>query len=194
MLVEFKDRMRAQGAPVDEWGEPGLSGDEIAEMLAPLGLTLPVEACVWWEWHNGATQPPESKFGPRKRYLSLSAAIKQYEQSRWVAEKGAEDWPGQSTDSLWDPQWFPIEPGPQPVVVDCGVPEDTPTPVRYIDWEDIPNNHEIVAASLGEMVSWRILALDCGAWQWDVATGDWIVSDELLPKEFLGANKKQNLV
>lgn len=133
MLEELEDRMRAQGAPVDEWGRPGLTSVEIAEMLAPLGLTLPAEARAWWEWHDGSTQPLEGKFGPRKSYLSLSAAIKQYRQSRGVAEGSAPDWPHNNPDLLWDPQWFPIEPGPQPVVVDCGVPEESWTSVRFID-------------------------------------------------------------
>ena len=53
LLGELEVRWRAQEAPILERLTPGLSVEEIDAVTAPLGVRLPAEARLWWQWHNG---------------------------------------------------------------------------------------------------------------------------------------------
>jgi cell wall assembly regulator SMI1 len=181
LLSDFEARLRSQGLPVDEWAKPGLAAGKIEEMLAPLGLRLPTEGLTWWQWHDGANrQGQERLFGPWKAYLSLDEAIAVYQESRSVAEVTAGAWPQNDPDFLWHPTWLPIK-GPQlPIVIDCSVPEGQPTPVIFVDWQNVDGFSKPRAESFGQMVSWWIEAIDCGAWRWDPERNQWDTHDELL--------------
>lgn len=184
MLNAFEGRLRSQGLRVDEWAKPGLKVDDIEVVLAPLGLRLPVEGRAWWQWCNGTIpQGQERLFGPWKTYLSLSDAVAVYRESRSVAKETAEAWPQNDPDFLWNPAWLPIK-GPQlPIVIDCSVADGQPTPVRFIDWQNVDGFLEPRAESFGQMVSWWIDAIDCGAWCWSPERNQWDTHDELLAWE-----------
>lgn len=183
MMAAYEQRLRAQGVPVDEWRVPGASDEEMDRALAPLGLKLPIEGRVWWGWHNGARPKARRKlFGPFKNCLSLDEAVAQYRQSRGIAERVAADEreaPLNDPDWAWNPTWFPIEGPGQPIVIDCGVADDRPTPVRMIDWQNVEGFFKPRASSLGQRIAWWIAALEEGAWRWRPDHQTWEIREEL---------------
>jgi hypothetical protein len=92
---------------------------------------------------------------------------------RRVAESTAPSWPDKTQDDLWDPSWFPLIGGGQPVAVDCSIPDGAPTPVRYVDWERVEDYWMPHTQSLGEMIGWWMDALDSGIWYWDRSRLTW---------------------
>ncbi|HEY7933172.1 MAG TPA: SMI1/KNR4 family protein [Solirubrobacteraceae bacterium] len=188
MLDVYEELLRAQGVPVDEWLNPGLTKEEMDTKAASIGLTLPTEARVWWEWHDGESRDSrESALGPFKPFLPLDVAIEQYMMSRDVAMKAAEpdNPPLDDPDFLWPPVWLPIGgDGGHPVVIDCSVAEGEPTPLWAVMWAAaVEDRAELASPSLGQMVAWRIEALENGAWKWDPETSYWEEENrDLLPQ------------
>jgi hypothetical protein len=186
MLNTYEERLRAQGLPVDRWLKPGLTDREMDETLEPLGLSLPAEGRVWWRWHGGETSEGRDKvIGPWKSFLSLVESVEVYREFRSMAEGlVVPDLPPlDDPDFRWNPAWLPIS-GPQhPCVIDCSVPGGEPTPVRFIDWQNVDGFFLPRAESFGQMVSWWIDAIDCGAWRWDPARNRWDTHDDLLDRE-----------
>lgn len=184
-LRVYEGRLRAQGVPIDGWHEPGLTDDDMSEALAPLGLSLPLEGRVWWSWHNGVPGRGKAKLVAPSgdKFLSLAEAIETYKEFRAIVQELVEpDIPLLADpDYRWNPAWLPIR-GPQlPVVIDCSVPESQPTPLRFIDLQDVEGSPKPRAQSLGQMLSWWIEAIDCGAWRWNRERSQWDRHDELLP-------------
>jgi hypothetical protein len=71
--------------------------------------------------------------------------------------------------------------GPQhPLVIDCSVARDQPTPLRMVDLAD-PEEPPVEARSLGEVVQLWSNALDRGLWKWDAAKQGWEVDLSSLP-------------
>jgi hypothetical protein len=175
LLYDYENRLRSLGAPVDCWVEPGLEDAALEAALAPLSLRLPAEGRAWWTWHAGPTSEGRDKlFGPSGPAITLSQAVALYTELRTVAEKSASAWPQNDPDYLWNPAWFPIKGTQLPIVVDCSVPDDDPTPVRFIDWQAIDGFFVPKAAALSQVVEWWIEAIDVGAWEWDASRGCWL--------------------
>jgi cell wall assembly regulator SMI1 len=189
MLRVFEAALRDQGVPIDDWSNPGLSADEIVRVVEPLGLRLPDEARVWWEWRDGASPGGRDRvFGPGKNCLSVEAAVAQYRQSRSVAEKSIEpDLPPlDDPDFLWNPAWLPIVGPGLLIVLDCSASEPSgPVPVRFIDWQAQPEEFaQVQARSFGEMVGWWLRALETGAWRWRRSEQEWDVDHQRLDEHF----------
>jgi cell wall assembly regulator SMI1 len=165
-----------------------LTEKQMSATLSPLGLGLPVEARVWWGWHDGANgqglRKPLAPVGGR--LLSLAQAVDAYKLFKRSAERGVEpDIPALANpDDRWHPAWLPIV-GPQhPIVVDCSVPQGEPTPLRLIDLADVEGSPRIRAGSLGEMIALWNRALDDGGWRWDSERGRWEVRRELMDEDY----------
>lgn len=177
ILSAYDAQLRRAGVPVEAWARPGLSEKEIVDAVSPLGLSLPYEARVWWSWRNGEEPAAERHLWRpgRSRGLALDEAVARYRQSRKVAERGAEGWPGKTQDDLWRRAWFPlvVDDGAPVTVIDCSVGEGAPTPITFVDWEELHTPTLPSARSLGEMISWWTDALMCGAWTFDPSTGTW---------------------
>lgn len=65
---------------VDAWA-PGLTDQQIDDIIAPTHLQLPEEARVWWRWHNGRRDgsPPLSwEIVPNRDLTSLGLAASAY--------------------------------------------------------------------------------------------------------------------
>ncbi len=185
MLTDYEARLKALGVPLDGLAR-GVASEEMATTLAPLGLTLPGEARVWWGRHNGSPGDYRSKpyAPPGEKFLSLSEAVETFNEYRGIVMELVEpDVPELANpDDRWHPAWLPIR-GPQlPLVVDCSVSKDAPTPLRFVSMEDSDGSRRIRARSLGEMVQWWMEAIDAGAWRWDLASAEWVVDRELLPE------------
>jgi hypothetical protein len=183
LLHTYEERLRAQGLPFDEWVRPGLRGDEMDTVLAPLGLRLPSEARTWWGWHDGENPTARNDLlGPSTEFLSLAESVRQYGQSRGIAERTAKQDPPpwDDPDFAWNPAWLPISRPGHPVVIDCSVAEDDPTPIRYIDWQNVDSFFLPKAQSLGQMVTWWIEAIDVGAWEWSHKDQRWFSHNDRL--------------
>jgi hypothetical protein len=178
LLHVYEERLRSVGAPVAEWVRPGLTAEQIEETVAPLGLRLPAEARVWWEWHDGATvEGRERLLGPSNECLTLEDAMEVYQECRATAEETAGAWPENDPDFLWSPAWFPVSGWQLPIVVDCSVADYQSTPIRFVDWQNVDRFFQTRAGSLGQMVSWWIEAIDVGAWEWSGADRQWLSHD-----------------
>jgi hypothetical protein len=184
LLQTYELCLRSIGAPVEGWARPGLDRQTIDETAASLGLRLPAEGRMWWQWHAGPTEMGKGKlFGPSGPAITLEEAVETYRESRRIAEKSAHAWPDEDSDFIWNPMWFPIKGVELPVAIDCSVSETDPTPVLFVDWQAIDGFFEPKAASIAEMVGWWIDAIDAGAWEWDASQSRWLSHyDRLDPK------------
>jgi cell wall assembly regulator SMI1 len=54
---------RRLDSPLVDLLRPGLSDEQIDELMAPTGLTLPDELRLWWGWHDGAPTTSDQEEG-----------------------------------------------------------------------------------------------------------------------------------
>jgi cell wall assembly regulator SMI1 len=183
MLEELEVRWRAQGAAIAGDLRPGLEAAAIQEATAAVGVQLPVEARVWWGWHDGTSRSLTSHaIGGDLLYLTIEAAVTRYQRERAGAAAAMQD--GVDPQKTWPPTWFPMAARGDGAVMacDCAVDEGAPTPIRRVHWEKYGNHSLVpVAPSLGTVVSWWIDAIDAGAWRFDKERGLWDTDSARLP-------------
>lgn len=183
LLEGLEALWRAEGAPVVDSLAPGLSRSQMDALTAPLGLKLPVEAQLWWGWHNGAAVAEDApavlaEVGPWMPYVSLANALHAYQVCREIAYDI--DDPDYGPDELWSPSWLPIA-RLGSIACECAVEEGAPTPILDTDPQvNRATPARVVAHSFGEMVSWWIDAIECGAWRYDGVRMVWDRRPELL--------------
>jgi cell wall assembly regulator SMI1 len=184
MLEEFEDRLRSQGAPIVDVLRPGLTDDEMQQLVGPLGLRLPREARCWWAWHDGTVvgAPMIARYlGPGWMALSLDDAVRDCVSSREIEAEAREieEAAGEDREDWWRHGWLPlVHPGGGSFAIDTGVGEDEPVPVYRYHSDTQPGAPDL--ASIGDLVTIWIDALDSGAWQWEPNDGRWIYDDALL--------------
>ncbi len=181
--------LRIGGAPVVDRLAQGLTDDEMDEIVAPLHISLPVEARTWWGCHNGSL-PVD---GDGSQSTSLSAAWwwapleEAAEHCRLVRE--LDDDP----DKFWLASWLPIVVGDGELAIETAVGPGAPSPVHLVDFEGDElhgHDHVPVLPSLGALVAVWTTALVGGATWYDPELGcftiDWHRFDELgLPNGLL---------
>lgn len=181
LLGTYSARLTALGVPLDGWESPGLTDAEIDASLAPLGLSLPEEARVLWRWHNGLPLSVQTNLlgGHGKWLLSIEEAVELAERHRRMHDDNLCDLATDS-DPRYDYAWLAFF-GPQhPLMIDCSVPRNAPTPLRMLAWEE-PAPPPIRVASLGDAVLLWMEALESGAWEWDRDAQEWQRFPERLP-------------
>jgi hypothetical protein len=175
-LEAFEAQLRARAVPIDEWTLPGASDDQIDAAMAPIRIAAPGELKVWWRWRNGVMPAGRRRLPqPWGQALSLADAVARYESCRAVARAAALPALNLSSDDLWHSSWLPILDTAQAVAVECDVGKDEPSPVLFVDHEDLETYNKPRAGSLGEVVAWWTSALETGAWYWDETAGWWLV-------------------
>jgi len=181
LLARLEAAWAAQGAPALALLAPGLTDDEMSEIVSPLGLHLPLEARIWWGWHDGAhwrpnnERTPERALGPSLQYMPLRDAVEDYLMDRQIFREVEGD-----PEPFRPAAYFPITRGTGPILCDCSVSEGAPTPIYYAHTHDsTPENMQTpIVRSFGEMVSWWIDALEDGIWRWDSSRESWTYSSE----------------
>jgi hypothetical protein len=176
LLTRLEEAWAAQGALIAGNDTPGLSDDEMDEITAALGLSLPLEARVWWGWHDGVPwrpsgEPtPERELGPGIQYLPLRDAVADYLMDRQIFTDLEGD-----AEPFRPAAYFPITRTSGPVLCDCSVPAGAPSPIYYTHTYGNPLEElaQPGARSFGEMVSWWIDALSDGIWRWDATREAW---------------------
>lgn len=189
LTVELLERLRSgwdrHGAPLVGYLRPGLERNQIDALTKPLGLRLPDEAAVWWNWHDGVDvgHGAEVELGPSLPFVPLETAVElcgeHREQAALAWEDRAQEW--------WRSSWFPITERLGAIRCDCSVKHDAPTPIFYADSHDYDREGltQPRVGSFGEMVIWWIEALENGAWRYEAQAGRWERDDRLLPPERL---------
>lgn len=186
LLNQLEEHWRRQRAPLLEHLRPGLTDSEADSLTAPLGLHLPVEARIWWGWHDGVSADVLPGYGrtiggPGFQFLPLKEAVAVYVRWRKLAGELAGDFVGDprvqlaDQDYWWPPSWFPITSASNgdTVACDCSVAEGDPTPIRVIVAEEMGADREPAVDSFGQMIDWWIEALDLGAWRYDPDAARW---------------------
>lgn len=191
LLAQLGSGWAKQGAPIGDHLASGLSEDEMDSCVGPLGLRLPLEARVWWGWHDGVpwrpdgAATPERALGPGLQYKPLRESVEDYLLDRRIFAEVEGD-----PEPFRPASYFPITRGTGPILCDCSVPEGAPTPIYYTHTHDShPKDlREPVARSFGEMVSWWIDALRDGSWRWNPQRGAWDRDDERVsrPRDLSG--------
>ena len=180
LLDELERHWRSQQVPIVSRLRPGLSGAEMDELTAPLGVRLPDEARTWWGWHDGAETTRNThlrSIGSGFAFLSLAEALEETRSQRSIAIDddvySAEEW--------WSPSWLAMTQQNGSIVCDCAVARGQPSPIRRVWWgSTAPENAAIKARSLGELLSWWIEAYDVGAWSYLPDSVGWDYQPERL--------------
>lgn len=182
LLDELQARWRREGAIVAEVLRPGLEIGVIERAMRPLGLTLPLEARLWWGWHDGTERTTHSQaIGLDLLFLPLERAVSNYQRQMDIARRVANG--DLDPDEIWPPGWFPLisKLNGSVIACDCSVRDDEPTPIHHYDHEFPDQALEPVAESLGDLVGRWIDALDSGAWRFNHALGVWDREPDRLP-------------
>ena len=158
--------LREQHAPMVEHLNPGLTEEEIAALVAPLGQTLPQEAKAWWGYADGVPldAPESTSLSLSWSWRPLAETVAMCRRMREIASKdSAPDEPNDFADS-----WLPVVRGDGILVMDTAQP--VIAPVYTIDWHtydpDDPPGPRL--PSLGTLVASWALALESGALLFDV--------------------------
>lgn len=172
LLAALRECWRRVHAPIATVVRPGLNESEIDRLAAPLGLTLPIEARVWWRELDIRVPDREAgeddvMTGSYWCFLRLEDAVRDALRQREMAAQLAASpgWPlGERT---WVDSWSPIcwiDHGR--LLIDCADPTMPMSPVRYIQWVALPEGPP-ATQSIGELVSWWVEAFDTGGYYFD---------------------------
>jgi cell wall assembly regulator SMI1 len=179
LLDELEARWRAQSAPIVGQLRSGIDDATMAELAAPLGLTVPAEVRTWYRWHNGATETEWRKdvemCGMGWRFFSLERATKEAVRRRAMALKACNQDQEEADQSFWRWAWLPLADNQHGGVmfVDGRASSDPPrTQVIYTEPE-IGTDTPPAAPSLGQVVTWWIEAIDTGLYAYDSARDRW---------------------
>jgi cell wall assembly regulator SMI1 len=183
ILYDFAERLRERGVPAITAAQPGLDYDSIEQAATQLELTLPVEARIWWGWHNGvsSTAPTGSReIGPTRVWLPIEEALAECVRIRHMIADVFARTPTDTRpiEAIWSSKWLPLIQYEGLYVIDTDVPEGAPCPVR-VYWFYEPEAPPDLA-SLGELVLLWSEAIDRGAWRYDSSKGQWWVEHDVL--------------
>jgi cell wall assembly regulator SMI1 len=186
VLARLGHAWDAAGAPVGHLARPGLAGAEIDDLLLPLGLRLPIEARMWWEWHDGTdldesvTSIEGHLLGPVHRLLSLRDAVNAYNSACELADEAA-SLSGMAPQEWWDRSWLPVVSTLHDSLfaVDCSVPLGHVTPVRVVEPAD-EDRLIMRAPSMTEVVSSWADAIASGGWAYDRDEKRWTIDESRL--------------
>jgi hypothetical protein len=172
LLSDLEARWHAQGAPIVKLLRPGLSDEEMDEATRPLGVKLPAEARRWWGWHDGAAADRAgagcAELGPGRPFLPLSVAVR---VSMEIQDVLRQIWDG-TLGPDWRPGYISMDGTELPPVMNAGVGNDEPVPVRAFVF-DGPDAATPGTRSIGELVDLWIRAIDAGAWLYNRDRKNW---------------------
>jgi cell wall assembly regulator SMI1 len=187
-LANLERAMREAGAPVVGEFRPGASSERLDDAAEEIGLPLPPQLRLWWEWHDGVAVGESGAVEPLypqgPQMLSLREALETYRSYREAAKRSADPAlapPWDHPDHLFRPFWVPILSASHAAIFVCDASDGATCPVLCID----PQYEEVAApqtASLGELVTWIRQAYEAGVW-WRDADGVWHWRQDRVPPE-----------
>lgn len=180
LLDRLEEIWRRQSAPLLAHLRPGLTREQMDNILEPTGLSMPVEGEIWWSWHDGTTPGltwGDRIIGPRYIYMTLAECVEHY--------LGRARSPHPRNDGAWPAYCLPIATtGARPVVgIETKVPAGASSPVYVVAWGDDEESDKPKAPSLTQAVRYWITAYEIGAWRYDEVTSQWTHNADLIPPE-----------
>lgn len=180
MMDELWEALRSVGAPVVDHARPGLTEEQVHQLMAPTYLHPPQEVVVWWTYHNGTdlSAGPKRYISPSKDLISLEEALSLRESMelvnwRMARQSRLDDVPW---DDMWRDGWLPLIVRDRPMIVcDCSREYRRTTPLRRSEIGDLAaeQTYEVRAPSIGTMVQLWIGAIRDGLWTINPETGSW---------------------
>jgi hypothetical protein len=157
ILGELELRWRRLGTTMAERMEPGLDDDEIDQITAPLGFSLPEEARRVFRWHQGSSLAPLAAY---RTLIPLGTCV----QSTLDFLEDDDDWP-RGWVSFMDEKPY--------MALDCRGGPDDPVAVWHYDYAHQQLPTRPVFASIGELFLFWISLIDDGhmtrdAPRWDL--------------------------
>jgi hypothetical protein len=192
LLSALEDRLTRISAPIVLALRPGLTDDEIDEIVKPLSLRVDGEARTWWRWrtidsavHGGGTR---DLTGRRWELMTLREAVR---EARYRVELEAAEEKVAREASLyraWQDTWLPFSRNSHAALaaVNCTGREDALCPVYYVDPPETEAGSPPEARSLGELVTWWLSAFDEGAYYYNADTGRLAARRGRVPPELEG--------
>jgi hypothetical protein len=175
MLDAYVAALRAQGAPVVSHLRPGLSDGAIDEILAPVGLSFPEEARIWFRYRDGVDRSVPTahlRLAHLFWWAPLAECCAEYTRIRTIVREFESD----DLGSAWPPFCFPFVVGGSTMAID--IAGTSTAPVHVLDLHDWENELRAPAYStLGELVEAWTLALNAGGLGWD-ADKQWFFADD----------------
>lgn len=177
ILDRIESLLSSVGDPLVSAFRPGLTPAEIDRVMEPLGLQLPVEARMWWGWHDGVAGPGPDLFGIGRPF-TLSEAVDEYfvRRDRYAVEAAEIDEdPNRSRSWFWEDSWLPFaQTGHAGVItIEMGIAEGEGTPVRDSEIDPDGEFRTPRAGSLTEYLEARIVAIDAGIYGWHSDKSRW---------------------
>lgn len=176
LLQELDRALERIDAPITGLWRPGLTDAEMDALTEPIGIQLPAEARTWWAWHDGVTYDPQTRLaatlGDGWEVPPLSDAVEDAIRARDLsAQIAAKSPPGEFDE--WRDSWITfvgVEP-PERLACECAPREGEAAPVVHYDpmFNLTPSNYK--AASMGDVVTVWLQAIDDGTWHIDPDTG-----------------------
>jgi hypothetical protein len=175
LLTELERRLSDQDVLAIGSAAPALAEAEMDATLATIGLAVPIEAHVLWQWHDGALHHDRrgaAELAPSRNWLSLVESLTLREQ---ILEMNTDD--PEVAETVWSSRWLPVIDSVPMVGLDIGVGHESPCSVWLQDLQGPP---VLELASLGDLVALWIEALNRGVWLWDREDGAWDVGHAAL--------------
>lgn len=163
------------GFPGGDLRYPGLSDDEMDELIEPLGLVLTDEARVWWRKHNGADSRAE--IGPYISLRPLAEAVIEAQRNRQLNER----FHAEAGITTWNDALLPLTYSDISYCCACFPQRARVSPV----WISDPKNDEDLLAptlsSMGELIEIWITALEEGIWVYLPEKGYAVITERYDP-------------
>jgi hypothetical protein len=176
LLHELDDEVRARGVDVDAWAAPGIPHEVARRTLSSVGLSLPAEVAVWFEWHNGLN--PEGPRGfpyPNFENASIDEAVRRYRETRaFIAPAGPADPPAEALELGVGEGWLRLVSSNYGLAVDCSTNEDIPR-IRNAEDDFFFEPERYRARSLCTFVAWRLYGIRNGAYRWEGEGRGWAI-------------------
>ena len=160
LLEAFLASLTRAGFPTVERLYPGLTDEQMDEITAPLGMTLPTEARVWWSRQNGGDKALIASY----RYCApLEEMVAQAQQSRQLQREVSEE----VGNTTWNDRLLPLTLDPDTIFAcDCSVAPGAPTPISVWIPKDAEDLREPILPSFGSLVEIWITAIEEGLYQY----------------------------
>ena len=183
LLDQLAGRLRDQGASVVDTLRPGLSDQEMDDLVGPLGMQLPAEARQWWMWHDGSSSTMTGHaLVPGRIVLPLAVAV---DEARTCRLREPEP-PVNALEASWPIDWLPILlTGHAAIIAIQCRSNEVAAPVVYRDLQaDLP---EPQVGSLADLVRMWLDMFDIGAYEFDREQQNWKKRFERIPQELAGS-------
>jgi hypothetical protein len=165
LMDRLINALSEQRVPMVEHLNPGLAEEEMAELVALLGQTLPEEAQVWWGYADGVPldMPGSTNLTLSWSWRPLAETVAMCLKLRAIASEVVEpDEPSGFSDF-----WLPVARGDGILVMDTS--QRVVAPVYTIDWHtyDPDEPPKPKRGSLGALVASWAVALESRALRFD---------------------------